>query len=78
MMWEWLTQGKNLQGLGSIFGAGGSIFGGLKQAESANKMIDLQSQQFNFNKEMLLKNEEDKKREEAAYRRAYGSGIATL
>ncbi|MGE4396046.1 MAG: hypothetical protein AB7D34_01175 [Sulfurimonas sp.] len=84
-MWEWvgkagswLADGKNLQGLGSALGAGGSIFGGIKQASAANKMIGLENEKFQFNKDLLLADEEEKKRQKEAYARAYGTGVVPL
>ncbi len=77
-MWEWLKQGKNLQGLGTLMGAGGNIYGGIKSASAANRMIDLDRDTFDFNKKLLLADEEAKKKELAAYNRAYDSGVVTL
>lgn len=75
---SWLSNGKNLQGLGTLIGAGGGIYSGVKQAESANKMIGLENDKFQFNKDLLLQDEEDAKRQKEAYARAYGAGVITL
>ena len=77
-MWEWLQQGKNLQGLGSMVGSIGNIYGGVKSANAANKMIDLDRQTFDLNKKLLLADEDAKKREKEAYASAYGSGVVAL
>ena len=77
-MWEWLKQGKNLQGLGSLVGGVGSIYGGIQQGDAANKMINLSEDELDFNKKLLLADEESKKRERAAYNRAYGTGVVAL
>lgn len=77
-MWEWFKQGNNLQGLGTLVGAGGSIYGGIMQSKAANKMIDLNEDKFAFNKEQILKDEEDAKKQKQAYERAYGSGVVAL
>jgi len=76
-MWEWLAQGKNLQGLGTLVGAGGSIYGGIKQSQAANKMIDLQNKQFAFNKSQILAENADKKKEKDAYKSAFGTSATT-
>lgn len=76
---SWLANGKNLAGLGSLLGAGGSIYGGIQQAQAAKDMIGLQNKQYEFNKKLLLADEESKKRERDAYAKAYGSsGIIPL
>ncbi len=72
-MWEWLGKGENLSGLGSIIGAGGSIYGGIEQAKASNKMIGLQKDQFAFNKLQIEKDDEDKKSREDIMNSVYGT-----
>jgi hypothetical protein len=69
---DWLSDGKNLQGLGTLVGAGGSIYGGIKQAEAAQDMIDLNNKQFEFNKAQILADEEDRKKRQRNYDAAQG------
>ena len=58
-MFEWLTNSKNLGGLGTFMGGAGSIYSGIMQQRAAKKMIDLEKQKFDFNKAQTLKDEED-------------------
>lgn len=78
---SWLSSGKNLEGLGSVLGAGGSIYGGIKQAEAAQGMIDLNNKQYEFNKNQLLANAADKESERKAYNSVFGkknTGVVAL
>lgn len=75
---SWLGEGKNLQGLGSIIGAGGSIYGGIAQANAANKMIDLNNKQFDFNRSLLLEDEAKKRKQREAYAKVFGNGVVNL
>lgn len=75
---NWLSNGKNLQGLGAAIGGVGSIYGGFTQANSANKMIDLDKQKFQFNKDLILGDEEDERKQKEAYARVYGTGVVAL
>lgn len=75
---SWLSNGDNLKALGSIAKAGGSIYGGIKQADAANSMIDLQNQQFAFNKDLITEDEKRLKESRDAYKQVFGSGIVPL
>jgi len=77
-MWEWLKNGKNLSGLGSLVSAGGSIYGGIKQADAAKDMIDLNKEQFKFNKKLLADDEARRKKEIEDSNRIYGNGLIAL
>ena len=74
----WLKDGDNLKGLGTVLGAGGSIYGGIQQSKAANAMIDLENEKFAFNKGQILLDNEDAKRQKQAYARAYGTGVVAL
>lgn len=43
---KWFTDGKNLQGLGSVLSAGGSIYSGIQQGQYAKDLINLQKQNY--------------------------------
>lgn len=75
---NWFSKGDNLTGLGTTVGALGSIYGGVKQAQAAEAMIDLQNKEYEFNKSQVLSDNEDKKKQQAAYNRAYSSGVVAL
>lgn len=45
-MWDWLTKGANLQGLGTIIGGLGSIYGNIQQGKYAKDLINLQKSQY--------------------------------
>jgi len=77
-MWQWLAEGKNLQGLGTLIGAGGSIYGGIEQAKAANKMIDLSNKEYDFNKSLALEDEAGKRRMRKSFQKVYGDGLVPL
>ena len=45
-MWEWFKNGSNLQGLGSIVGGLGGVYGAVQQGKYAKDLINLQKSQY--------------------------------
>lgn len=43
---KWFSDGKNLQGLGTVLGAGGSIYSGIQQGKYAKDLLNLQKQNY--------------------------------
>jgi hypothetical protein len=70
--WDWLKSGDNLKGAGTLIGGLGSVYSGIKQADAADKMVGLQTDQYNFNKSMILDDEKRRKQAQANYDGALG------
>lgn len=43
---KWLKTGKNLQGLGTVVGGLGGLYGNIQQGKYAKSLIDLQKQDY--------------------------------
>ncbi|RKY56468.1 MAG: hypothetical protein DRP93_01335 [Candidatus Neomarinimicrobiota bacterium] len=72
MAWtDLFTTGEGLKGLGSFASGLGSIYGGVQQANAANKMFDFQKNAYNDS--VTYQTDADKRRRDAA-KRGYGDG----
>lgn len=49
-----------LQGIGTMLGGAGSLYGGIMQANAANGLINLQKNAFNLNRSLLLKQDAER------------------
>ena len=73
-MLDFLT--KNATGVDAfskLLSAGGSIYGGIMQQDAARKLMRLEKQKYNFNKEQVLKDEEDMLKSREAVSNAFAS-----
>ena len=71
---SWLGDGQNLQGIGTIIGAGGSIYGGIKSADIAKKNLAFQQKSYN---DQWADYNSTKKKNHDAYTSVYGSGLGS-
>ena len=67
-----------LQGIGSIVGAAGSVYGGYKQAQAAEGLLNLQNQQFDFNKNQILADEQERDAEKKRREQIWGGTDGVL
>jgi len=78
-MFDFLTNNaKGISALGSILGAGGSIYSGIMQNRYAKKLLGQQQDAFDFNKSQILKDEEDNNKSKAAVSAAFGGPLVKL
>ena len=75
-IFDWMADNpKSLEGIGSLLGGAGGLYGGFMQQYNAKKMLNLQQDAYAFNKDQILKDEEDRKKAALAFQ---GMGAAPL
>lgn len=68
---KWFSSGDNLQGLGSLIGAGASVYGAIQQSKQAKKLYSLQKNDYDWRRKK-------QKQSEDAFNAGFGGGLVDL